>query len=239
MRPRLLPSGKSGYAFTLGTTVPTALKRAVSVFGHLKSTERWIEARTVDNRCATIKTVRPLAIAAMFRLDDPLAFVNPAHSLRLRRGSGPAGRTGSARAIRGFPPQVGAIVDRYPVGGKHPVKNIRLYASILYVTAWPATTKASHSLLKYLDDAVWIIGGQRAMDDARARARNLDNYRSQLKHREFIGIADIYSPGDRIRRRHKFHQPIDQIVDITKGPGLRTITIDCNIVATKSLHDEI
>ena len=217
--------------------MPTAQKRTVSAFGHLKSTSQRTEARTVDNRCATIKTGRPLAIAATFcwmirSLSQSSAFV--ASSKIRTRGS----HRECASDLR-LSASSEAIVDRYPVGGKHPVKNIRLYASILYVTAQPGTTKASHSLLKYLDDAVWIIGGHHAMDDARARARNLDNYRSQLKHREFIGIADIYSPGNRSWRRHKFHQRIDQIVDTTKGPGLRTITIDCNVVATKSLHDEI
>ena len=53
------------------------------------------------------------------------------------------------------------------------------------------------------------------------------------------GLPIFIGPVIEVCRRHKPHQPIDQIIDIAERTGLRTIAIDGDVIAKKRLNDEV
>ena len=53
------------------------------------------------------------------------------------------------------------------------------------------------------------------------------------------GLPIFIGPVTEFFRRHKPHQPIDQIIDIAERPGLRTIAKDGDVIAKKCLNDEV
>src|SRR3954447_15724450 len=66
-----------------------------------------------------------------------------------------------------------------------------------------------------------VVGGQRLIDDLRARLGDLDDRLGELEQRELVGVADV----DRLMCAGLGEQdhPADQIVDVTERPRLRAV----------------
>src|SRR4051795_8447856 len=66
-----------------------------------------------------------------------------------------------------------------------------------------------------------VVGGQRLIDDLRARLGDLDDRLGELEQRELVRVADV----DRLMRAGLGEQdhPADQIVDVTERPRLRAV----------------
>ena len=54
-----------------------------------------------------------------------------------------------------------------------------------------------------------------------------------------LGIADIHRSCEIVVGIHAAHERLDQVIHIAERPGLRTVTIDRDVLAAQGLNDEI
>ena len=52
-------------------------------------------------------------------------------------------------------------------------------------------------------------------------------------------IAEIAGAGEVAVAFHQQFEPVEQIVDIAEGAGLRAVSIDCDRLVAQRLHDEV
>ena len=95
-----------------------------------------------------------------------------------------------------------------------------------------------HWPLKYRGGAVADHPAVAPMDDARARAGQLDRQGGQFQDGEFFGITQIDWADHLIRRIDEPHQAIDQI-NVTERAGLQAIAEYCDVAAEQRLDNKV
>src|SRR5262249_16804522 len=99
----------------------------------------------------------------------------------------------------------------------------KYFLSLRYI--WPALTR--------------IIRRAGFMDKARACAGDFHDQRCKFLDREFLRIADIDRSGDKVRRGHEAHEPIDQVMHVRERACLQAIAEDRDVAPEQRLNDEI
>ena len=75
------------------------------------------------------------------------------------------------------------------------------------------------------------VGRLAATADERygSESRQIDHLRGQLENGEFLRIAEVDRSCNAVRGFHQPDETLDQIVDITKRTGLRSVPVDRNV----------
>ena len=83
-----------------------------------------------------------------------------------------------------------------------------------------------------------IILRQRLVYNLGGTAGQLDHSLAQLAHRKLHRISQIHRPHELILVHHS-HDSFDEIVNVTKGAGLRAIAVDRYWISPQGLDDEV
>ena len=84
-----------------------------------------------------------------------------------------------------------------------------------------------------------IVCGQRLEHQLRSGTRQFNDHFRELADGEFARVAKIQRSGKALRRVHKTDETLDQVIDITKGSRLPTLTVNRDGLTSQRLHNEV